>query len=75
MLPAAERFLGRERLADLGARMTARRLELAKPRAVELALDTVRGTPAKTALVAVGALVAGTVLMKAMRRDRAAFDR
>ena len=33
LLPAAERFMGPQRLSDLGARMTALRLELAKPRA------------------------------------------
>jgi hemerythrin-like domain-containing protein len=66
ILPAAEKFLGAQRLAELGAQMTERRLELAKPRAAELAVDLARGAPAKTALMAVGALVAGTVLVKAL---------
>lgn len=65
ILPAAERFLGSERLAELGAQMTERRLELARPRAAELAVDLARAAPAKTALVAIGALVAGTMLVKA----------
>jgi hypothetical protein len=68
LLPAAERFLGTERLTELGARMTERRLELARPRAGELALDLARAAPAKTAAMAVGALVAGTILVKALRR-------
>lgn len=66
VLPAAEKFLGADRLAELGAKMTQRRLELARPRAAELAADLARAAPAKTALMAVGALVAGTVLVKAL---------
>lgn len=66
ILPAAERFLGEQRLAELGARMTERRLELAKPRAGELAMDMARAAPAKTALMAIGALVAGTMLVRAL---------
>ena len=70
ILPAAERFLGPERLSDLGARMTERRLELARPRAAELAADMARGAPAKTALMAVSALVAGGLLMSRISRRR-----
>ncbi len=74
LLPAAERFMGSERLADLGARMTARRLELSKPRAGEMAADLVRGAPGKTALMTVGALVAGTILVSSMRRRGSGHD-
>ena len=75
ILPAAERFLGPERLAELGAEMTERRLELARPRAAELAVDLARAAPAKTALVAIGALVAGTMLVKAFSSNgRQAHD-
>ena len=75
ILPAAERFLGPERLAELGAQMTERRLELARPRAAELASDLARAAPAKTALVAIGALVAGTMLVKAFSSNgRQAHD-
>lgn len=70
LLPAAERMLGSERLADLGARMTRRRLELAGPRAGELAVDLARAAPAKTAMMTVGALVAGTLLVSTLRRAR-----
>ena len=70
ILPAAERFLGPARLSDPGARMTERRLELARPRAAELAADMARGAPAKTALMAVSALVAGGLLMSRISRRR-----
>ena len=70
ILPAAERFLGPERLSELGARMTERRLELARPRAAELAADLARAAPAKTALMTVGALVAGGLLMSRINRRR-----
>lgn len=63
LLPAAERFVGEQKLAELGARMTQRRLELARPRAGELAADLAKAAPVKTALVAVGALVAGGLLI------------
>ena len=70
ILPAAERFLGPARLSDPGARMTERRLELARPRAAELAADMARGAPAKTALMALSALVAGGLLMSRISRRR-----
>ena len=70
ILPAAEKRLGKERLSELGAQMTARRLELAKPRAGELVLDMAKAAPAKTALATVGVLFAGTMLVNRMRRRR-----
>lgn len=70
LLPAAEKALGKERLSELGAEMTARRLELAKPRAGELAVNLVKAAPGKTALATVGVLVAGTLLVNRMRRKR-----
>jgi Hemerythrin HHE cation binding domain len=70
LLPAAERVLGKRRLAELGAEMTARRMELARPRAGELARDLARGAPAKTALITVGALVAGSLLVSSLRQGR-----
>jgi len=68
LLPAAERFLGPERLAELGAQMVARRAELVESRAVELAGEAAHGAPVKAALVAAGMLAAAAVLVKAMRR-------
>ena len=70
LLPAAEKALGKERLSELGAEMTSRRLELAKPRAAELALDMAKAAPGKTALATVGVLVAGTMIVNRMRRKR-----
>lgn len=70
LLPAAEKALGKERLSELGAEMTSRRLELAKPRAAELALDMAKAAPGKTALATVGVLVAGTMIVNHMRRKR-----
>jgi iron-sulfur cluster repair protein YtfE (RIC family) len=67
LLPAAERLLRPDRLAELGAQMTARRIELARPRAAELAKDMAMAAPGKTALMAVGAVVAGSMLMRAIR--------
>jgi hemerythrin superfamily protein len=51
LLPEAERLLGKNRLAELGAAMTRRRLELRKPKT---------GVPANTAAMVVG--LAGALL-------------
>jgi hypothetical protein len=63
LLPDAERFLS-DRLNEIGAQMTKRRLELAAPRAGEIALDTVRAIPASLMLLAAGAVIAGTYVLK-----------
>lgn len=60
LLPEAERALGFQ-LGDLGARMTRRRLELALPRAGELARNGLRAMPAGL-LAVTGALVLGAFL-------------
>lgn len=70
VLPAAEQLLGTQRLKELGALMTRRRFELARPRAAEMAVDTVRAEPVKTALVAAGTLLAGSLLYGQLRRRR-----
>jgi len=68
LLPAAERLLADE-LDELGARMTKRRLELAAPRAGEIAGNTLRALPASTMLMSIGALLAGgLVVNRALRR-------
>ena len=59
LLPEAERTL-QDRLRELGAQMTKRRLQLAAPHAGEIAFDTVRGMPARSLLFAAGAVFAGT---------------
>lgn len=63
LLPEAERLLA-NRLGELGAEMTKRRLQLTAPRAGELAANTVRAFPASSMLVAAGAVIAGTYLAK-----------
>lgn len=63
LLPDAERLLG-DRLGELGAQWTKRRMELAAPRAGEIAVNTVRGMPASTMVMAAGALLAGTYIAK-----------
>lgn len=68
LLPLAEQQMAPEVLADLGARMTKRRLELAKPRATEMAVDMAVAAPMKTAMVAAGTLFAGAFLYNKLRR-------
>lgn len=63
ILPEAERRLGRQ-LDELGARMTKRRLQLMAPHAGELASSTLRSFPTSAMMVAAGALMAGTFLVK-----------
>lgn len=62
LLPLAEDKLA-DQLSILGARMTKRRLELATPRAGEIAGNMVRGMPATSMLMAAGAVLAGTYLV------------
>lgn len=57
VLPAAERQLAPERLAELCAQMRARRLELAKENAGEMAADMVRSAPGRSVLAAAAMLV------------------
>lgn len=61
LLPMAERLL-KDRLGELGAQMTKRRLQLARPHAGELVAHNVRAMPASTMLVA-GGLLAGAYLL------------
>ena len=63
LLPEAERLL-KDRLGELGVQMTKRRLQLAAPHAGELAWRTVRGLPASSLLLAGGALIAGSYVLK-----------
>jgi hemerythrin superfamily protein len=68
LLPAAERMLADE-ISELGAQMTKRRLELAAPRAGEIAGNTLRSLPASTMLMSVGAVLAGGLMLNhALRR-------
>ncbi len=63
LLPDAEIKLG-HRLGELGAQMTKRRLQLSAPHAGEIAMNTARGLPTTTMVMAAGALLAGTYLMR-----------
>ncbi len=70
LLPDAERVLGSARLAELGMRMTRRRFELARPRAGQIAINTVRSLP-RAALAVTGVIVVGAFLAgRAMSRRR-----
>jgi hemerythrin superfamily protein len=68
LLPEAERMLP-ERLTELGRQMTRRRLQLAGPRAGEIAASLARAMPRSTIAVTLGMLAAG--LWLGMRIARA----
>lgn len=75
LLPAAERLIP-EQLNELGARMTRRRLELAGPRAPELASSMARSLSPGTIVAAGSALLAGAYLLTRHRHgDRLAAAR
>ncbi|MEJ5989912.1 hemerythrin domain-containing protein [Ramlibacter sp. PS3R-8] len=75
LLPAAERLLP-NKLADLGAQMTRRRLELAGPRTPELASSMARSLSAGSIVAAGSALLAGAQLLTRHRYgDRLAAAR
>lgn len=54
LLPAAERMLSADRLNELGARMTKRRLQLIKPKAGKIAANTAVGFSGSTTAIVVG---------------------
>jgi hypothetical protein len=54
LLPEAERMLPKERLNELGAQMTRRRLELIKPKAGKVAKNTLVGFSGSTTAIVVG---------------------
>ncbi len=68
LLPEAERLMP-ERLGELGRQMTRRRLQLAAPRAGEMAASMARAMPTSTIAVTLGFLAAG--LWLGMRIARA----
>jgi hypothetical protein len=69
LLPQAELGLA-DRLGELGAKMTKRRLELSAPHAGEIASNTVRTMPASSMALAAGALVMGGYMLKQTFRHR-----
>jgi hypothetical protein len=70
VLPGAERRLA-DRLGELGARMTKRRLQLAAPRMGEMARESVRAMPRGSLVLGAGALLAGAyVVRQGLRRHQ-----
>jgi hemerythrin superfamily protein len=69
LLPRAEKLLS-ARLQDLGAQMTRRRLQLARPYLGEMAVDQARAMPAATLLVAGGVVLTALLLIQAFSRQR-----
>jgi len=67
LLPDAERVLG-YRLAELGVEMTKRRLQLMAPRSTEVALAKARTLPKGGLALAAGALLAGALVARNLRR-------
>jgi hemerythrin superfamily protein len=68
LFPDAERVLGDERLAELGAQMTRRRMQLVAPRAGEITVQSARTFPAATAALAGVVGVGGYLLARALSR-------
>ena len=69
LLPAAELLL-KDRLGELGAQMTRRRLELAGPHAGEMIGNSARAMPAGTMLMAGGLLAGGYLIKRAFDHRR-----
>lgn len=63
LLPKAEQLLA-GRLGELGMQMTKRRFQLAAPHAGEMTYNMVRTSPTTSMLVAAGALLAGTYIVR-----------
>lgn len=71
LLPDAERRLGPQRLDEIGARMTSRRIALMAPRSGEMLGNAVRAAPASTlAMVAGGVIGAAWLARRAMHHGR-----
>jgi len=69
LLPHAERLLSKERLSELGAEMTKRRMELAGPKAAKLMKDTAVGFSGSTTAIMLG--IVGTVAAATLLTRRA----
>ena len=63
LLPEAERRMGAQ-LAELGAQMTRRRMQLIAPHAAELASTSVQSFPVMSVLAATSALLVGSMLVR-----------
>ncbi len=67
LLPDAERLIP-ERLPELGAQMSKRRIVLLKSRARDFAVNTAKGMPGTTMLLTAGAVLAGGYAMRQVMR-------
>ena len=65
LVPQAERLLGKEKLCELGAQMTKRRLELVGPKSLTIAKNTARGF-SESPVVMAGLLIAAGYVAKRM---------
>jgi hemerythrin superfamily protein len=68
LLPRAEELIG-DRLGELGAQMTQRRMELLKPHLGEVAMTTAKSFPVATAALAGGTLALAWLLLRPSRRS------
>lgn len=68
LLPEAEKLLSNEKLCELGAQMTKRRLQLMAPHTGEIAMSTLRGFSQSPMVILTGVLV--TLGYLAMRTTR-----
>ena len=70
MLPDAERLIP-DQLSELGARMTARRFELVKPKAGQIAANMIGAVPVKSMVLIAGLTLLGSFVAKRAFVDRA----
>ena len=63
LLPKAEQLLA-DRLGEMGTQMTKRRFQLAAPHVGDMTYNVMRASPAASMLVAAGALLAGTYIVR-----------
>jgi hemerythrin superfamily protein len=68
LFPDAERVLGEERLAELGAEMTRRRMQLVGPRAGQIAVSSVRTFPAAAAAMTGAIAIGGYLIARAFTK-------
>lgn len=72
LLPHAERLLGKDRLSELGAAMTKRRLELVGPKAGKIAMETAVGFSGSTAALVLGVVGTAAAALLLSRKARPA---
>jgi hemerythrin superfamily protein len=71
VFPDAERVLGDDRLAELGAEMARRRMQLVAPRAGEITVNSMKTFPAATAALTGLMAIGGFLLARAFTRPAA----